>query len=215
MQKSIARIYRPIYNFIYNINKTTKKRRVIKQFQHQVNRGSKIRLDLGCGALKRDGFIGIDLSPEADIQWDLRQGIPCKDNSVSVIRSDHFFEHLELIDFIKILRECRRVLITGGVLDFSVPHIDPYIQAYLNRDLDFLKEKIYDIPEGKEDLYNTCFDRIAWLLCREGEHKSVFDKDSIIAKVRFAGFDKVTPREYDPEKDPDQRFSSIYIVAIK
>lgn len=194
---------------------TAKKRRVIKQYQYHVNRDGPIRLDLGCGASKREGFIGIDLSPEADIQWDLRQGLPCKDNTVSVIRSDHFFEHLELKDLIKILKECRRVLISGGLLDFSVPHIDPYIQAYLNRDFDFLKEKIYDIPEGEKDLYNTCFDLIAWLLCREGEHKSMFDKDSIIAKVGFAGFDTVFTREYDPEKDTNPRFSSIYVVAIK
>lgn len=177
--------------------------------------GDPIKLDLGCGRFKKNGFTGIDLSPNADLQWDINWGLPFSDCVVSEIRSEHFFEHLTPEEIINAFRECRRVLIDGGTLDFSVPHLDPYLEAYFKKDLNFLKEKIYDIPKGQEDFYSTCFDRIIWLLHRSGEHKCMFDRESILAKVRLAGFKNVTTREYDPARDVSFRFSSVYVVAVK
>jgi predicted SAM-dependent methyltransferase len=174
-----------------------------------------IKLDLGCGTLKKNGFTGVDLSPAADLQWDINWGLPFSDCIVSEIRSEHFFEHLTPAELIGALRECRRVLVDGGILDFSVPHFDPYLEAYLKRNLNFLKEKIYDIPKGQEDFYSTCFDRIIWLLHRSGEHKCIFDRESILAKVKLAGFKNVTTRDYDPARDVNLRFSSVYVVAVK
>lgn len=174
-----------------------------------------LRLDLGCGDHPREGHIGIDLSPRADLRWDLTWGIPFADESVADIRSDHLFEHLDLPIVVEVLRECRRVLEPNGGLDFTVPHIDPYLDAYLRRDMDLLKEKIHDVPPERESLYSTCFDRISWLLLREGEHRSIYDRESIIAKVRQAGFREVRTREYEPSRDTDRRFSSCYVVAVK
>lgn len=174
-----------------------------------------LKLDLGSGSVSREGFIGIDINKGADIQWDILWGLPFDDNSVNLIRSDHFFEHLELIELIDVLKECRRVLKPGASLDFTVPHINPYLNAYLNDDYTFLKKKIRDIPKGQEEIYNTCFDRIAWLLNRSGEHRSIFDRNSIVSKVKLAGFSNVIARDFNPQIDQNYRFSSIYITAIK
>lgn len=200
---------------LHRLDQKTMKRHGIERAKQLANTVGELRLDLGCGSFKRSGFVGIDLLTMADIQWDIRWGLPLEDNSVTEIRSDHFFEHLELSDLVDVLRECRRVLVPGGVLDFTVPHFDPYLEAYLHKDFDYLKERIYDVPQGQEALYGTCFDRIAWLLYRSGEHKSLFDKESIVAKVKLAGFENVTTREFDPAKDTNPRFSSVYVVAIK
>jgi predicted SAM-dependent methyltransferase len=176
---------------------------------------AELRLDLGANAVKREGYIGIDLAPASDLKWDLTWGIPFGDNRVREIRSDHFFEHLELPAVIFVLKECRRVLVPGGVLDISVPHLDPYLDAYARHDYEFLSAAIYDIPKGQEALYSTCFDRIAWLLHRAGEHKSMFDRESILAKVRLAGFVDVTTRTFSDTRDVNRRFSSVYVVAVK
>lgn len=173
------------------------------------------RLDLGCGIIKRPGFLGIDINSQADIQWDLRAGIPFPDCSVAEIRSDHFFEHLNLPFVVTTFKECNRVLIPGGIFDFTVPHFDAYLDAYLRKDFEFLKKHIYDIPNGQEDYYNTCFDRISWLLLRGGEHTSLFDKQSLFAKLELAGFSRVSTREHDDKRDINRRFSSIYMEAIK
>jgi len=43
----------------------------------------------------------------------------------------------------------------------------------------------------------------------------LFDKESIISKVKLAGFGQVMTRDFDPKKDVNQRFSSVYVVAVK
>jgi len=191
------------------------RKRGLKYADRLARTRTEIKLDLGCGCSSRPGFVGVDLNKEADLQWNIHWGLPFADDSIKEIRSDHFVEHLELTDVIGVFSECHRVLVQSGALDFSVPHLDPYIDAYLRRDYQFLSEKINDIPKGQEDLYSTCFDRISWLLYRAGEHKSLFDRDSIIAKLRLAGFSNLRIRAFDPNRDINWRFSSIYVVAVK
>lgn len=201
-----------IITAVKNIKIRDKAKKRIKQL---IESDQEIKLDLGCGVTKRPGFAGIDLSSSADIQWNLEWGLPFQDDSITEIRSDHFFEHLKLSQVVELLNECRRVLIPGGMLDFTVPHIDPYIDAYLRRDWEFIASKISDVPLGRKDLYSTCFDRISWLLLREGEHQSLFDRESITSKVKLAGFQHVTTRSFDQSRDLNFRFSSIYVVAAK
>lgn len=172
-------------------------------------------LDLGAGDSSHPNAIGIDLHQNADIRWDLTKGIPAPTNSIALITSDHFLEHLILSDVVFVLSECYRVLIPGGVLRISVPHINPYIEAWMSNDIDFLGSKITDIPLGQEELYATCFDQISWLMLRSGEHQSLFDRESIIHKVNLAGFNQVKIDSFDPSRDFNARFSSIYVEAIK
>ena len=174
-----------------------------------------IKLDLGSGDFHRKGFIGIDLSHKADIPWDLGWGIPFRENTVDIIRSDHFFEHLDIDNLIFVLKECHRVLKPKGVLDITVPHIDPYIEAYLKKDLIFLKSKINDIPIKYENILATPFDIIMWLLYRNGDHKVFFDRDSIVHKLKISGFKIIKERRKNKKIDRNIRYSSIYITAIK
>lgn len=179
------------------------------------SRSTSMQLDLGAGGPGRPGTVGIDMHPNADLVWDLTHGIPCGDNSVNAIYSDHFLEHLPLADVVKLLEECHRVLMPGGSLRFTVPHIDPYIEAWRQGNFDFVADKIADVPDGQEALYATPFDRISWLLLREGEHKALFDRESILHKVRLAGFKQVRADSYNPDTDTNPRFSSIYVEGTK
>lgn len=174
-----------------------------------------LRLDLGCGMHARKGHLGVDLSSGADLYWDLTAGLPFEDATVDEIRSDHCFEHISLPKVVDVLRACHRVLKPGGVLDFTVPHIDPYLDLYARGDDEALKRLIFDVPTGTEELYATGFDRIAWLLGRDGDHRSLFDRASIVHKVRLAGFENVSTREFDAERDVNKRFSSVYVVAVR
>ena len=174
-----------------------------------------IKLNLGSSGMKSDGYVGIDLTNDADLVWDLTKGIPCDDDSVEEIRSDHFFEHLDIDNLLFVLSECHRVLKKGKDLNFTVPHLNPYINAYLKNDLKFLRNKINDIPQQYKKIYDTPFDIIMWLLYRNGEHKIFFDKTSIISKLRHVGFKKVKERNYRKNEDINKRYSSIYIVATK
>jgi len=80
-----------------------------------------IKLNLGCGNDKREGFINADIDGDADLLWDLnRFPYPFKENSVDFIIASHIVEHLkEPLDFFK---EIKRILKPKGVAKISVPH---------------------------------------------------------------------------------------------
>ena len=182
---------------------------------YSIAENSSIILNLGCGEDYRPNVIGIDLSRKAQVRWNLKYGIPLGDNTVKGIFSDHFFEHLQLTQIVMLLRDCYRVLVPGGRLRFTVPHIDPYVQAWLRQDMYFMENQISDIPQDLLKIYATPFDRISWLLLRNGEHRTMFDRASILHKVGLAGFSQVKTDDFDPSLDINPRFSSIYVEATK
>jgi hypothetical protein len=66
-----------------------------------------LKLNIGCGPNRKQGWINIDLSSEADLSLDMRERIPFDDGSAMIIYSEHFFEHLDYPNDAKhFLREC-------------------------------------------------------------------------------------------------------------
>ncbi|MEX1006987.1 MAG: methyltransferase domain-containing protein [Acidimicrobiia bacterium] len=85
--------------------------------------GSALRVDLGCGNVKRDGFVGIDqfAGPRVDYVLDLTTDVyPFPDESVDEVFSAHFLEHIESPDhvFSEISRICR----DGARIEFWTPY---------------------------------------------------------------------------------------------
>jgi len=91
------------------------------EFKREVVKGDTLKLDLGCGDAKPEGYVGIDKEPgpQVDVVHDLEQGIPYPDNSADEIRANHVLEHLS--DKEKIMTEVWRVLKPGGQFVFEVP----------------------------------------------------------------------------------------------
>lgn len=81
-----------------------------------------LKLDIGSGKLKRAGFIGIDLSPDAliDVRADLDKGLPFKDNTFSEVWMSHVFEHLN--DPVNSMDEIWRVCKDGATVEIRGPH---------------------------------------------------------------------------------------------
>ncbi len=82
-----------------------------------------IKIDLGCGRYKREGFIGVDkfaiVNP--DIVCDVEnEQLPFKDSSVAEIYSSHVFEHI--VDIQTVMNECFRVLAPNGTITIRVPY---------------------------------------------------------------------------------------------
>jgi SAM-dependent methyltransferase len=90
-----------------------------------------LRLDLGCGYVKPEGFIGLDnlvgegaqITDKAnapDVLMDLnRSPLPFPDNSCIEVRSSHFLEHSNLDH---VIDESHRVLKPDGLFMFAVPY---------------------------------------------------------------------------------------------
>ena len=92
------------------------------------NKNKSIKLDIGCGDYKKEGYIGIDRfsRPGVDLVIELEtQQLPYENNTVDEIYCSHLIEHLS--DPIKLIEEFNRVLKIGGKLTLIVPHYtNPY-----------------------------------------------------------------------------------------
>jgi len=82
-----------------------------------------LKLDLGCGPSKREGFKGVDLCKfnGVDFVVDLTKRWPWADNSVEEAYSSHFIEHLDPLDRIHFCNELWRVLKPGGKCQIIAP----------------------------------------------------------------------------------------------
>lgn len=81
-----------------------------------------IRLHIGAGERKREGFVNIDILPLSgvDIVCDLNGTLPLEDNSVIEVYGEHILEHIE--NFVPLMGELYRVCNDGAVLNFRIPY---------------------------------------------------------------------------------------------
>lgn len=91
-----------------------------------------MKLNLGCGEKKLEGYINVDACGEPDIRCDLSVfPWPFEDNSADEVTSAHFLEHVQ--DYEKTILEMHRILKPGGILHFKVPHFrNPLAQWHLH-----------------------------------------------------------------------------------
>lgn len=93
--------------------------------------GATLKINLGCGSKRIDGFVGVDIGPGADVTMDVAsflQALP--DGCVAEIYSRHFLEHVEPGALLPLLRQMDRVLKPGGTLKLIVPHFsNPYFYS--------------------------------------------------------------------------------------
>ena len=88
---------------------------------------NKVKLNLGCGSKKLDGYINIDKydTYNPDIIHDLEKfPYPFEDNSVDEILLSHVLEHIGQNPdiFNSIIKEFYRICVHGAKIDIRVPH---------------------------------------------------------------------------------------------
>ena len=84
-----------------------------------------MKIDLGCGPNKQEGFIGADVREfkGVDVVCDLGKAEwPWKDDTVDEAHASHFVEHLTPKERIHFCNELWRVLKKGGKCQIITPH---------------------------------------------------------------------------------------------
>jgi predicted SAM-dependent methyltransferase len=83
-------------------------------------------LHLGCGSKHLDGWINIDFvrTPASDVLWNLANPIPLADSCCKYIFHEHVLEHFDVESGARLLEECNRLLMPGGVLRVAMPSLD-------------------------------------------------------------------------------------------
>ena len=84
-----------------------------------------IKVDIGCGKNKRDGFIGVDAIAFPGVDHVLNVGndsLPWADGEVDEVHCSHVVEHLTPNERIHLVNEIYRVLKVRGTATIITPH---------------------------------------------------------------------------------------------
>lgn len=160
----------------------------MKKLSYATRSGNGHRLDLhlGSGTKYLPGFVNIDANPmqKTDVWLDVRCGLPFATNSVDSIYSTHMIEHLYPDELEKLLRECVRVLKTGGGMRIVVPNLSSAIAAFQQKQHDWF----YDaFPRHFESLGG----RFSNFVFCDGQHRTAFDISYLDEVLHQAGFREV------------------------
>ncbi len=81
-----------------------------------------MKLDIGCGTRKKEGFKGVDILPLEGVDYvcDLEKKLPFEDNSVEEIFCSHTLEHIH--NFPELMAEFWRVCKPGAKVRILVPY---------------------------------------------------------------------------------------------
>ena len=84
-----------------------------------------MKLDIGCGKNKKEGFTGVDqyAMDGVDVVLNVaKDRWPWEDGSVEEAHCSHFLEHLDATERIHFYNELYRVLKVGGRATIITPH---------------------------------------------------------------------------------------------
>jgi predicted SAM-dependent methyltransferase len=175
-------------------------------------------VNLGCGYRPMKDWINVDQARGSEVQvvWDLRRGLPFRDESCSAIFSEHLIEHVPRDDAGRLLVECYRVLANGGVLRLSTPDAGRYLHSYAG-DQKFLRDPAF----GKEA--DTPMNRVNQMMREYGQHLWSYDAESLLLALREAGFSRVIEQQFGQSAHPRMQhidsegraFESLYVEAMK
>lgn len=130
-----------------------------------------MKLHLGCGKRKWEGFINCDLK-DSDHDCDIRS-LPFDDGSADEIHAIHVCEHFMLTEILAVLREWRRVLKPGGTLTVELPCWDKVKHHIANHAPEHMTRwALYGDPKTHVDgipaLHKFCYSQSEFMDLLEG-----------------------------------------------
>ncbi|MHB8574551.1 MAG: class I SAM-dependent methyltransferase [Dehalococcoidia bacterium] len=171
-----------------------------------------LRLHLGCGPARLAGWVNIDLfGSNADLFWDVRRPLPFPAGSVLAAYSEQLLEQLTFTQVQAHIRDCYRLLRSGGVLRLGAEDFARYAQSYAG-DGRFIER----VRPGRP----TRLLAIAELAYRNG-HRSFWDAETLCALLREAGFHDVQQRRFGdsaiaPAPDREHnRQETFYVEGVR
>lgn len=124
-----------------------------------------MKLHLGCGNDKREGYVNLDSSPmvKPDKVWNLEKTpLPFKNNSVDEIMANHVFEHI--INFPQLMHDIWRISKNGALIKIKTPFYsawgqfnDPtHVRFFSPWTFDYFKKGNYSHEVGcNENMFNV------------------------------------------------------------
>lgn len=217
-------------------------------------RAETIKLNLGSGIRAIPGWVNIDASvsvrisripllyqlycrlfgikpsvwPQGIVIRDLRRGLPFHDRTVQAIFSSAMLEHLEPPVVTRLMQECHRVLIPGGIVRLIVPDLHAAARAYVEE----VKVRPGAEPGRAFISFLAAFDiwkghglrRFLTFLFSRSQHRTMFDEWSLRECLAAAGFEDIQRKEYGQsrlgdievlEPDPAKTYQSLKMFCLE
>ncbi|MCL5030011.1 MAG: glycosyltransferase [Bacteroidetes bacterium] len=195
--------------------------KISSYYNWSINKKSdaKYKLHLGCGDVKLENFINVDIDPylnEVDIVDDIKELRNFDKNSVGLIYACHVLEHFPNDEIKSILSRWFEVLDYNAELRISVPDIDRIVSIYNRNKKHFLKPGntpwIGLLYGGQTDIYDY--------------HKTGFNFTYLKTMLEEVGFIDVKEYPHSPHwlgipfdasmaKEPFNEYISLNIMAKK
>jgi len=168
-------------------------------------------VEFGCGGSRKEGWLSVDYRLGADLSLDIRQRLPLPSNYFQKVFLEHVLEHFCHSELIQVLSNIYRIMTPDAELIISVPDLDYYVHEYLSGKVnnELLAHTPAVISKCPADLLNYIF-------YMDGEHKLMFNFDSLSYHLQFVGFRSVHMR--DPIQgldDPGRIKESLLVRCLK
>jgi len=142
-----------------------------------------LKLHLGSGTVRLAGWVNIDLEERADLNLDIRTGLPFGDGAARLIYNEHVIEHITVGEAEQCLRDWFRVLEPGGVLRVATPDLEYLVERYGSgawQDQEWLRLPEYAFIRTRAEMLNVAF--------RWWGHRYLYDGEELERRLRAAGF---------------------------
>ena len=117
-----------------------------------------MKIDIGCGEFKKEGFAGVDILsvPGVDHVVDLRkEPLPFADNSIEEVFTNHFLEHLEIEDVVRVIEDIHRVCLAGAKVEIHVPHFSSATNFYEFHKTSFRYSSFREFIDGQKGMFES------------------------------------------------------------
>jgi predicted SAM-dependent methyltransferase len=155
-------------------------------------------LRIGSGSHTDRGWLSTDLLPVglSIVFMDATRRFPLPSGSFDVVQCEHVIEHVPFPAGLSMLRECHRVLRTGGILRIATPDIDLVRRLLDGRDHD---AAITDYAQWSNRRYGTTVESnmagsrvlAANRLMRNWGHTFLYDEVTLRGVLADAEFDEI------------------------
>ncbi len=120
-------------------------------------------------------------------------------------------EHISYQELILFLKNCLKLLKKDGYFSVCVPSVRNYIEAYINDDEFFEKEKAC---KGALVEKGSGLDQLNYIAYMAGQHNYMFDEENLVNILQKVGFKGVKIRKFDSQIDNKERdYESIYAIC--
>jgi predicted SAM-dependent methyltransferase len=161
------------------------------------------KLHLGAGGNDPRGWLNTDIFPtREEVYLNASKPYPFSDGSFQYVFSEHMIQALPWEGGVAMLKECYRVLATGGKLRVVTPNLAKFVQLLGNPDADakqFMEAKMrfHGWPESPVTgayIFNR--------QVRDWGNQFLYDPATLRKSFELAGFKQITEYRIDEKTDP-------------